>query len=69
MKTENPDIAQASFEARLHCIRTAAEKNFNMDSPDVPDWMKIAVRRYRAGEEITPKVLYIIDLRGDDTPQ
>lgn len=63
------DIENASFKARLFCIQTAAEKNFNLDSPDVPDWMKIGVRRYRAGEEITPEVFSTIDLRGGDAPQ
>ncbi len=57
------------FKARRFCIKHAAQNNFDVTGPSVPDWMKVGVEKFKAGEEITPKVLQTIDLRGGDTPR
>ncbi len=58
-----------SFEARKYCIEHAAQNDFDMTAHSVPDWMKVGVEKFKAGEEITPDVLQAIDLHGDDAPR
>ena len=56
------------FQARLYCIELAAKKNFNVNTPDTPEWVRIGVEMFRTGKEITPQALRTIDLRGGDAP-
>ena len=55
------EIEQEVFQARLACIKTAAGRGFNLDSADVPGWIRLGVAKLRAGGEITPQVLQEID--------
>ncbi|MCJ7805650.1 hypothetical protein MUP46_03330 [Patescibacteria group bacterium] len=63
------ELEDKFFQARRYCIEHAAENNFDMTDPSVPDWMKVGVEKFKAGEEITPQVLQTIDLRGGDAPR
>jgi hypothetical protein len=56
-------------QARIYCIKEAAQNNFDMADPSIPDWMKVGVAEYRAGRKITPEVLHRIDQRGADFPR
>jgi len=68
MTAETPDFLIQAIQARIYCIEEAVRNNFDVNLPEVPEWMRVGVGKFKAGEEITPQVLHIIDQRGGDTP-
>lgn len=64
MRKELQPTPSASDEARLKCIRTAAEEGFDLNENQTPDWLKKGVNKITSGEEVTAKDLREFD-RGD----
>jgi len=68
MTAETPDFLIQAIQARIYCIEEAVRNNFDVNLPEVPDWIKVGVAEHRAGRKITPEVLHRIDQVGGDTP-